>query len=171
MPEGAKSSISHQVSKRRLRYPSDATLCQDTMLLKIIDTYGCPGIYRCLFCCIAWVLSALSHEVEHLEDLFFGGCAVDVDVSYAAEEGEVYLCAAILLVVLHELVEFVILLASEVGDAVEFLDVLQCLAQCVCGEALAKVREVEFADESPGYGISVEARGAASHGHGLEGVA
>ena len=141
------------------------------MLLKIIDTYGCLGIYGCLFCCIAWVLSALSHEVEHLEDLFFGGCAVDVDVSYAAEEGEVYLCAAILLVVLHELVEFVILLASEVGGAVEFLDVLQCLAQCVCGEAFAKVREVEFADESPGYGISVEAGGAASHGHGLEGVA
>ena len=74
------------------------------------------------------MLLALSDEVEHLEYLFFGGCAVYVDVADAAEEGEVYLCAAVLLVVQHELVELVVLLASEFGGTVYLLDVLQCLA-------------------------------------------
>ena len=70
----------------------------------------------------------------------------------------------------HEFVEFVVLLAVEGGGTVGVLDTGDGLAQLVGREAFAHMGEVEFADEAPDYGIAVQARGAAAHIVGLEGV-
>ena len=115
--------------------------------------------------------SALTYEIEHLKDLVAADGAVDADVANASEEGEADVGAEVLLVVQHEFVELVVLLAVKGGGTVGVLDVGDGLTQLVGREAFAHMREVEFADEAPGYGIAVQAGGAATHVVGLEGVA
>ena len=76
-------------------------------------------------CCLmgAQRKSALTYEIEHLEDLVAADGAVDADVANASEEGEADVGAEVLLIVQHEFVELVVLLAVEGGGTVGILDV------------------------------------------------
>ena len=104
---------------------------------------------------------SFSEKVEHLVYFFLGGCLVDVDVAYVAEEGEVDAACGVFLVVGHVGVQFLVVMAGDGQGAVVLLDVSDGLAHGVGGESCLGAGEVELADESPGDSVAVEAGGAA----------
>ena len=76
-----------------------------------------------------------SIEVQHVKNLFFGGRLVDADIADFAHQSEVDDACTVLLVVGHELVQTVVLLAIEGKHSVIVLDELDSLAKLVFGES------------------------------------
>lgn len=77
----------------------------------------------------------LTVEVQHLVNLLAGCMLVDSDVSHFAQKGEVDGARSVLLVMSHELVETVVLLAIEGENAVCFADELYGLTHFLLGES------------------------------------
>ena len=80
---------------------------------------------------------AFAIEVEHVEDFFFGSVLIDADIANTCHKGKVDDARLILLVVCHELIKAVVLLAVKGEDSVCFLYELQGLAKLVLGEVKA----------------------------------
>ena len=78
---------------------------------------------------IAWSLypHAFPVEIEHFEDRIFVCGLVEADVTYFLQQGEIDDAGTVLLVVLHQFIELVILLAVEGKDTVMFFDELDGL--------------------------------------------
>ena len=95
------------------------------------------------FCKCFPIFLSTSHrfavEIKHLEDFFLVGGLVDADVAYLAHQREVDNACIVLLVVRHELVKPVVLLAIEGKYAVMVFDELHGLAELVLGESGTEV--------------------------------
>ena len=96
---------------------------------------------------------------------------VDADVPHPTQKGEVDDSCGVLLVVGHQLVEAVVLLAGEGEHAVGFLDELRHLMQACGREAATRGREIELTDETPSNGIAVQHGAVLLQCQALEGMA
>ena len=126
-----------------------------------------------LFCCCMGrsFLHALPIEVERFEDGVFVGSLVEGDVADFTQQGEVDDAGGVLLVVRHQFVEAVVVLAVEEEGAVVFFDEADGLLHLVFGEIGFQAGEVELAHQSPGYGIAVQHGAVFGQGKAFEGVA
>ena len=82
---------------------------------------------------------ALAEEVESLENGVLVGRLVEADVAHLFQQGEVDDAGRILLVVQHQLVQAVVVLAGEGEGAVVLLDELDDLAHAVLGKTCLKM--------------------------------
>ena len=87
-------------------------------------------LYSCIF----------AEEVECLEDNLFFGLTVERYVTYIVEEGEVDDAIAVLLVVLHQFIELLVLLALEVKGSVVVLYEVENLLQEFFRESAIYIR-------------------------------
>lgn len=114
---------------------------------------------------------ALAEEVECFEDSVLVGCLVEADVAHILQQGEVDDAGSVLLVMQHQLVEAVVVLAGEGEGTVVLLDELDDLAHAVLRKTCLKVREVELANQAPRHGIAVKHRTVFGQSQAFEGVA
>ena len=97
-------------------------------------------------------------EIEHVKNLILRGRLVDVDLSDVRQQGEIDGVARVFLVVGHQFVQLVILFAVESEYAVVFFDEAYGLEHGIVGKSEPLAAQIQFADKSPGHGVSVEHR-------------
>ena len=93
-----------------------------------------------MFAIVFLFAHAFAEEVEDFEQGIFVGCLIQTDVANAFQKGEVDDAVAVLLVVRHQLVKLVVLLAGEREVAVVLLDELDNGAHQLFGEACLYIR-------------------------------
>ena len=145
-------------SNQRPRAPQTCTLTG----LSYIPNCGCKGMLyfwnnKC-FSAFSLTPHGFPVKIEHLEYLFLGGRLVDAYIAYFTHQCEVDNARSIFLVVGHEFIQAIVLLAVECHDSIMFLDELDGLPEFVFGESYLEVRMVKLAHHSPGNGISMKYR-------------
>ena len=101
---------------------------------------------------------ALTEEVECLLDFLGGGSLVDADVTDAAQEREVDDAVLILLVVVHQLYQLRIVIASDRQCAIVVLDELHRLSHLLGRETGLHGTEVELTHQSERHCVAMQDR-------------
>ena len=97
-------------------------------------------------------------KVEHLENRFFVRRLVQADIAYLFQQREIDAAGSVFLVMLHQFVKAVVLLAAKGESAVILFDKLDGLAHFIFRKAGFEVGEVKFAHKSPRHGITMQYR-------------
>ena len=90
---------------------------------------------------------------------------------FIAHQGEVDDARRVLLIVCHEFVQSIVLLAIEREDAVILFDELDGLAELVFREPRLQIGEIKFAHDAPCYGISMKDRSVGFQRQAFESMA
>ena len=121
-----------------------------------------------------YLLSLASHalavEIQHFQDFLAVGTLVDADIPYVGHQGEVDDARLVLLVVRHELIQLVVLLAVEGEDTLVLLYELQRLVELVVRESQTLGAEIKLAYQTPCNSVSVQDGAVFFKGQALQGV-
>ena len=121
--------------------------------------------------CNAEAQLSFAHKVETLKYVLLCKVLVEFDVSNAAHQGEVDNPVHILLVVQHQVVQVIVIVACKGKHTIVLTYELHRLPHLLCGETSMCCAEEQFAQQAVGHGIAMQNGALLFKGKTFKGVA